>query len=307
MLCSIGHGEFPDLNFRLAPSCNQQGKASILFMNKPLKLPNTQFAFKPVFFFENIHTNIQSIIPKKGEISILENNVDAFDALKSTKKLFEVSNDNKHDTYSDTSTHEHSLDFSFNFITENNITKFNNDDKLKKVHSTYHLKRKVSTKLQNQLRTSTNNFIEKCNKTLKNEKIPFLTPFSKIFREDVKIDTFKKIKNLSLDKYFLEDIQVAGRSLNIKNSKVIELIKDIYEKYKDNESIKNLYDFIFKTVVIDYYKEFVESNDFKACMEKDKKKYIDKLYSLEYSEDKIQMYKKIFKEKYEGIAKSLFD
>ena len=124
MLCSIGHGEFPDLNFRLAPSCNQQGKTSILFMNKPLKLPNTQFAFKPVFFFENIHTNIQSIIPKKGEISILENNVDAFDALKSTKKLFEVSNDNKHDTYSDTSTHEHSLDFSFNFITENNITKF---------------------------------------------------------------------------------------------------------------------------------------------------------------------------------------
>ena len=42
-------------------------------------------------------------------------------------------------------------------------------------------------------------------------------------------------------------------------------------------------------------------------MEKDIQKYIDKLYSLEYSEDKIQMYKKIFKEKYEGIAKSLFD
>ena len=307
MLCSIGHGEFPDLNFRLAPSCNLSGKTSILFMNKPLKLPSTPYAFKPVFFFENIHTTPQYLVPKKGDITIIENNIDVFDVLKNNKKLFEVSNDIKHDNYSDTSTHDHSLDFSFNFITENDITKFNNDEKLKKIHSTYHLKRKVSTKLQNQLRNCVNNLIEKCNKILNNENIPFLSPFSKMFREDVKIDSFKKIKNSTLDKYFQEDIQVAGRSLNIKNSKVIELIKDIYEKYKENDIIKKLNDFIFNNIVIDYYNEFLESSDFKSCMEKDIQKYVDKLYSLDYSEDKIQMYKKIFKEKYEGIAKSLFD
>ena len=306
MLCSIGHGEFPDLNFRLAPSCNLQGKPSILLMSKPFKLPVTPFPFKPIFFFENIHTNTQSIIPKKGEITILENNTDVFDVLKSSRKLFEVNNDMKHDTYSDTSTHDHSLDFNFNFITENDITKFNNDEKLKKIHSTYHLKRKVSTKLQNQLRNCVNNMIEKCNKVIKN-KIPFLSPFSKMFREDVKIDSFKKIKNCTLDKYFKEDIQVAGRSLNIKNSKVIELIKDIYENNKENENIKKLNDFVFNSIIIDYYNEFLDSNDFKSCMEKDIQKYVDKLYSLEYSEDKISMYKKIFKEKYEGIAKSLFD
>ena len=42
-------------------------------------------------------------------------------------------------------------------------------------------------------------------------------------------------------------------------------------------------------------------------MDRDIQRYIEKLDSLDYSEDKIQIYKKIFKEKYEGIAKYLFD
>ena len=151
-----------------------------------------------------------------------------------------------------------------------------------------------------------NNLIIECNKFLPNVKIPFLSPFTKVFREDVKIDTFKKIKNCTIDKYINEDIQGAGRSLNIKNSKVIELIKDIIEKYDDNDYIKQLKNFIFKTVVIDYYNEFLESNNFKSCLEKDLQKYAEKLKSLHYSEDKIQLYKKIFKEKYEGIARYLF-
>ena len=283
ILCSIGHGEFPDLNFRLAPSCHIKGKQSILLMNKPLKLSDTNKAFKPVYFFENIMAGPQSIIPKKGEIKILQNN-----------------NDNN----SDTST-QHSVDF--NFITENDITKFNNDEKLKKIHSTYHLKRKVSSKLQNQIRNHVNGLIENCNRNLENVKIPFFVPFSKIFREDVKIDSFKKIKNSTLDKYLIEDIQCAGRSINIKNSKIIELIKDIKEKESGNEHIKKLYDFIFNNIVNDYYNDFLESEDFRNCMEKDVQKYVEKLNSLDYVEDKIQMYKKIFKEKYEGIARYLFD
>ena len=147
MLLSIGHGEFPDLNFRLAPSCPLEGKPSILIMNKPLKQPLTQNAFRPLYFFENIAAGPQNIIPKKGEIKILENNIEEISKEKSLKKIFEVSYEVNHDTYSDIST-QHSVDLNynyncnFNFITENDITKFNNDEKLKKIHSTYHLKRK---------------------------------------------------------------------------------------------------------------------------------------------------------------------
>ena len=307
MLFSIGHGEFPDLNFRLAPSCHIKGKTSITLMNQPLKQPVIQNAFRPVFFFENILAGPQSLIPKKGEIKILQNETEINEESskeKSCKKLFEVSCELNHDTYSDTST-QHSVDF--NFITENDITKFNNDEKLKKIHSTYHLKRKVSSKLQNQLRNHANNLIDKCNKELKDIKIPFFVSFSKIFREDVKIDSFRKIKNSTLDKYFKEDIQCAGRSLNIKNSKIVELIKDINEKYGETDSVKNLNNFLFKNIIIDYYNNFLESDDFKSCMDRDIQRYIEKLDSLDYSEDKIQIYKKIFKEKYEGIAKYLFD
>ena len=152
ILCSIGHGEFPDLNFRLAPSCHIKGNPSpsILLLNKPLK-QETQNAFRPLFFFENIMAGPQSFVPKKGEIKVLQNNTEAiedFSKDKNNKIIFEVSSEVSHDTYSDTSTQ---LSVEFNFITENDITKFNNDEKLKKIHSTYHLKRKVSTKLQNQI------------------------------------------------------------------------------------------------------------------------------------------------------------
>ena len=161
ILCSIGHGEFPDLNFRLAPSCHIKGNPSpsILLLNKPLK-QETQNAFKPLFFFENVMAGPQSFIPKKGEIKILQNNTEAiedFSKDKNSKIIFEVSSEVSHDTYSDTST-QHSVEF--NFITENDITKFNNDEKLKKIHSTYHLKRKVSSKLQNQIRNHANNLFD---------------------------------------------------------------------------------------------------------------------------------------------------
>ena len=128
---------------------------------------------------------------------------------------------------------------------------------------------------------------------------------TKLFREDVKIDTFQKIKNYTIDKFINEDIQKEGRSLNTKNCKIIELIKDIAEKNDDNVYIRKLSDFLFKTIVIDYYNDFLASNNFKSYLKKDLHKYTMKLKSLNFSENKIQIYKIIYKQKYEGIAKYL--
>ena len=93
----------------------------------------------------------------------------------------------------------------------------------------------------------------------------------------------------------------------MKNCKIIELIKDIVEKNNDNVYIKKLSDFLFKTIVIDYYNNFLASNNFKLYLKKDLNKYIVKLKSLNYPDNKIQIYKKIFRQKYDGIAKYLFD
>ena len=320
MLCSIGHGEIPNLNFWFAPSCRCIG--SLPLNHQILKHQSASFIFNPfinnkLFATPSLVRNPQIIIPKKVDVKIIENETveteenTKINKEKTFKKLFEVSsNELNHDTISDESTHDHDHDcdhsIDLNFITENDITRFNNDQNLKKIHSTYHLKRKVSTKFQNQVKVMANNLIIECNKFLPNVKIPFLSPFTKVFREDVKIDTFKKIKNCTIDKYINEDIQSAGRSLNIKNVTIVNLIKDISEKYEDNIYIKKLNNFLFKTIVIDYYNEFLESNNFRTCLEKDLQKYSEKLKSLNYPEDKIQLYKKIFKEKYEGIARYLF-
>jgi len=339
MLCSIGHGEIPNLNFWLAPSCRLT--ETVPLDPQSLKQQNISSSFNPylcngIFFIPYISTKSQILVPKKVDVKIIENNIEKVEEKskdykeKNFKKLFEVSNcEVSHDTVSNLSTHdaheshdlheqnnihdiqenvtyEHEHNIDFNFITENDITKFNNDQKLKKIHSTYHLKRKVSTKFQNQVKIYANNLIMECNKNIPNLKIPFLFPCTKIFREDVKIDTFKKIKNLTIDKYINEDIQGAGRSLNIKNAKILELIKDIYEKNNENIYIKKLNNFLYKTIVIDYYNQFLESNNFKSCLERDLEKYVEKLKTLKYSEDKISLYKKIFKEKYDGIARYLF-
>ena len=320
MLCSIGHGEIPNLNFYFAPSCH--GLETIQLSNKvitPINIcPFTHYLINP---FIQHHKEI--IIPKKGEIKIIKNenadNKGGTGTEKIFKKIFDVSCCNSnHDTLSELNTHEshethetheQSIDNTVNnisFISENDITKFNNDKKLKKIHSTYHLKRKVSTKFQNQIKIYVNKLIMEFNRSSQLVKIPFLYPCSKTFREDVKIETLKKIKNSTICNYINEDIQCAGRSLNIKNAKIMELIKDIADKNKDNQYIKKLYDFLFKVNVVDYYNEFLGSNNFKTCLDKDLNKYIEKLNSFNYPQEKINLYKKIFKEKYEGIAKYLF-
>ena len=317
MLCSIGHGEIPNLNFYFAPSCHNI--EPIQLHNKvltPINIcPFNHFLINP---FYSPHKQI--IIPKKGEIKIIktENEESKGGTEKIYKKIFDVSCcSNNHDTISELNsheshetheTHEQSIDNTANisFISENDITKFNNDKKLKKIHSTYHLKRKVSTKFQNQIKIYVNKLIMEFNRSNQSVKIPFLYPCSKAFREDVKIETLKKIKNSTIGNYINEDIQCAGRSLNIKNSKIMALIKDIADKNEDNKYIKKLYDFLFKVNVVDYYNEFLSSNSFKTCLDKDLNKYIEKLNGFKYPQEKINLYKKIFKEKYEGIAKYLY-
>ena len=55
---------------------------------------------------------------------------------------------------------------------------------------------------------------------------------------------------------------------NIKNAKILELIKDIYEKNNENIYIKKLNNFLYKTIVIDYYNDFLASNNFKSYLKK---------------------------------------
>ena len=315
MLCSIGHGEIPNLNFYYAPSCQN---LEILKLNNNLLTPITICPFNQYLIKPQIQSHKQIITPKKGEIKIIKSENEEDKRKKEEKickKIFDVSYcQSSHDTISEFNshesheTHEQSIDNNTNisFISENDITKFNNDKKLKKIHSTYHLKRKVSTKFQNHIKIFVNKLIMDFNRSNQNIKIPFLYPCSKAFREDVKIDTLKKIKYSTIGKYINEDIQCAGRSLNIKNAKIMDLVRDIAEKNEDNIYIKKLYDFLFKAIVVDYYNKFLGSNIFKTCLDKDLNKYIDKLNTFKYPQEKINIYKKIFKEKYEGIAKYLF-
>ena len=145
---------------------------------------------------------------------------------------------------------------------------------------------------------------------LKN-KLPFISPNSKQFREDIKIESLKKNKNLTIGKYISEEVQNAERSLNNNNNyKVIQKIEKMYENYNNDddnfEIIKKLYFLINKTIVFDYYEQFLKSERFKKCFEKDLMKYHNKIKNFKFSKEKIDLYCEIFKEKYEGIAKSYF-
>ena len=305
MLFTSGNGEGLNLNDLFVSLLSPKSFFPLnneIFYQLPIN-NNFNPLFSPFITNPVFQANCQKIIIPEKEVTKTikcKKKAEGVKKNKKYKKIFEV-------YISDSSTNSQEYSKELNFITENDITKFNKDQKLKKMHTAYLLKRKVSTKFQNQIKVHANNLIKECNKNNPNIKIPLLYSCTKIFREDVKIDTFQKIKNCTIDKFFNEDIQKEGRSLNMKNCKIIELIKDLAEKNDDNVYIKKLSDFLFKTIVIDYYNDFLASNNFKSYLKKDLHKYIRKLKSLNYSENKIQIYKIIFKQKYEGIAKYLFD
>ncbi len=313
MLYSIGNVEEPKLNIIISSSLSDIGIIPLynpIFNQIPINYYNFNRLIKPIMvnpFFQNSQT---VAIPKKEEAKIetiekksekkSQKKTEKVEKKKKIKKIFEVFT-------SDTDTNTIDSE-ELNFITENDITKFNNDLKMKKIHSTYLLKKKVSTKFRNQVRVHANCLIQDYNKNNPNGiQIPLLVSCTKIFREDVKINTFQKIKNCTIDKFINEDIQQEGRSLNMKNFQIIELIKKIAEKNEDNVYIKNITKFLFKTIVIEYYNDFLKSNNYKSCLKKDLRKYTEKLKALNYTENKIQIYKKIFRQKYDGIAKYLFD
>ena len=314
MLYSSPHNVFSDLNYFFAPfcipkviesdknkNCNAERRLnSNINYNHIVTQENNSFTY-PIW--PNPFLNY--LQPKTVKIKIVNNDIDSkevnHDKEEKKKNIFLVLTN--HDLNDST------LEYSIDNISLSNgeITKFNTDPKLKKIHSIYHLKRKISTKLQNDIRDTINYYISQINMKNKNVKIPFLIPNSKLFREDVKNDSLKKIKSITISKYISEDIQIAGRSLNIHNLNVIQKIEEIYLNFNDNDIIKKVYNLLFKTLVFDYYESFLNSDRFKKCIDKDLAKYTEKLKKLNYSIDKCDLYRRIFKEKYEDIAKCYFN
>jgi len=351
MLYSNTNGAYPDLNFFFAPFCipNTNNKNTILnfpnnYINSfqlnsnPSFIPfynnyNSTNFWPNQFNFINNNNSNQNFIPKIAKVQIIKKNNENNNNFiqnennnnkniknkfnQKSKKLFSISsslnnNNNNNINNIEESTNEFSID-NISIITNDEITKFNTDSKLKKIHSTYHLKRKFTTKLQNDIKDNLNKLIAEINMNMKlKNKLPFISPNSKQFREDIKIESLKKNKNLTIGKYISEEVQNAERSLNNNNNyKVIQKIEKMYENYNNDdddnfEIIKKLYFLINKTIVFDYYEQFLKSERFKKCFEKDLMKYHNKIEGLKFSKEKIDLYCEIFKEKYEGIAKSYF-
>jgi hypothetical protein len=349
MLYSNTNGAYPDLNFFFAPFCipNTNNKNTILnfpnnYINSfqlnsnPSIIPfynnyNSTNFWPNQFNFNNNNNSNQNFIPKIAKVQIIKKNNENNNNFiqnennnnkniknkfnQKSKKLFSISsslnNNNNNINNIEESTNEFSID-NISIITNDEITKFNTDSKLKKIHSTYHLKRKFTTKLQNDVKDNLNKLIAEINMNMKlKNKLPFISPNSKQFREDIKIESLKKNKNLTIGKYISEEVQNAERSLNNNNNyKVIQKIEKMYENYNNDddnfEIIKKLYFSINKTIVFDYYEQFLKSERFKKCFEKDLMKYHNKIKNLKFSKEKIDLYCEIFKEKYEGIAKSYF-
>ena len=319
MLYSSPHNVYPDLNYFFAPFCipkiiqSQNNQNCNAERNQNLNITLPIFPENTTIQYPIWPNQIMTILqPKTVKIRIVNNEKEIDESpqskgvshdkeeLSKSKRIFLVSTN--HDL--NDSTLEYSVD-NISPISNGEITKFNTDPKLKKIHSIYHLKRKISTKLQNDIRNTINEFISRINLKKNGFKLPFLLPNSKLFREDVKNDTLKKIKSITISKYVCEDIQIAGRSLNIHNLNVSQKIEEKYFIFNDCDMIK-LYNLMFKTLIYDYYEEFLNSDRFKKCFEKDLAKYSEKLKNLNYSLEKSELYKRIFKEKYEGIAKCYF-
>ena len=291
MICS-------DLNFQEAPSCTP-------------KNDKIQPAFNPIPLSAYIHEQFH---PRKVEIKVVQN-------------IFkeEDSNEIKKDSTEDISfTYEHdpcpgpkslfvvskssgeATQKIFHHYSDQEITEFNTNPKLKKIHSTYHLKRKFTTKFQNDIKNTLNKLISTINMKNSEFKLPFVAQNTKGFREDVKIESLHKIKDLTIAKYIAEDTQVAGRSLNWDNYSLNEKVSQLYSSQGDNQLIKELYDLLNNKVIYDYYSEFIISSRYKKCFEKDLQKYKEKLNELNFSKSKADIYIGIFREKYTGISKNYF-
>lgn len=335
MLYTMPHNVFPDLNYFSAPFC-MPNPYLMQTINPPAKIQTPPmsssslpfFVDNPYFLYQRkVSTQVVNADDKAKELLTLsvlnfqilpqkEKTVSNSPPMK-PKDLFCVSSSSSSTSPKSTKS-SHSFDFvkieplekqekiHCPTITSKVITEFNTNQKLKKIHSTYHLKRKVTTKFQNDIKNYLNKLIAALNMNNMGYKLPFVSPNSKNFREDVKIESLKKYRDITIGKYISEDVNNAGRSLNMDNIALIEKIEKIYENDPTNELIKQIYFLLTRTIVSDYYDKFLHSERFKNCFEKDIEKYCEKLSALQFSEEKKEIYKKIFKEKYEGIANSYF-
>ena len=335
MLYTMPHNVFPDLNYFPAPFC-MPNPYLMQTINPPTKIQIPLMPSSSLPFFVD---NPYFLCPRKAKTQVVNADdkakqlitlsVSNFQILPQKEKtvsnsppmkpkdLFCVSSSSSSTSPKSTKS-SHSFDFvkieplekqekhHCPIITSKVITEFNTNQKLKKIHSTYHLKRKVTTKFQNDIKNYLNKMIAALNMNNMGYKLPFVSPNSKNFREDVKIESLKKYRDIAIGKYISEDVNNAGRSLNMDNIALIEKIEKIYENDPKNELVKQIYFLLTRTIVSDYYDNFLHSERFKNCFEKDIEKYCEKLSALQFSEEKKEIYKKIFKEKYEGIANSYF-
>ena len=336
MLYTIPHNVFPDLNYFSAPFCMPP---TYLMQNHhpptegptpPITSSNYPFFIEtPQLFVYPRKVKVQILNPLDKKTQLISSSVSNFQIISHKEECKTVSNSpplKPKDLFcvSSSSSSPKSTKSSHSFkdieklepliqekpkymmITNKIITEFNTNPKLKKIHSTYHLKRKVTTKFQNDIKNYLNKLIASLNMKNVGYKLPFVSPNSKNFREDVKIDSLRKFRDLTIGKYISEDINDAGRSLNMDNIALIEKIDKIYQSEPTCELIKELYYILNRTIVSDYYNNFLHSERFKKCFVKDIEKYCEKLNAMNFSDEKKVLYKKIFKEKYEGIANSYF-
>jgi chaperonin GroEL (HSP60 family) len=328
MLYSNPYNIYPDLNYFSAPFCIPQ--CILIYPNNYNVHYITSYITSIPFNINQLYSNkytsttqIQleeckesnfQILPSKPSIITLES---PSSIEFKTKDLFLISSSSSSPKSTKSSHSQKTLTPPLNVlklqlkehktITYKIITEFNTNPKLKKIHSTYHLKRKVTTKFQNDIKNTLNHLISSLNMINKNFKLPFVAPNSKNFREDVKIESLKTYKHLTIAKYISEDVNNAERSLNMANVALISKINDLKENEDTNCEIKQIYDLLNNTCVVDYYNEFLNSERFKKCFEKDIEKYVEKLEGIGgLSKERKDIYKIIFKEKYEGIAKSYF-
>jgi hypothetical protein len=265
--------------------------------------------------------------PRPGKIEIIQNpeiekilnnNYNSFHSLVLCSNNFTIPNKNEHDhTISDGMdtdleiTKNIKLPNKFQISKNENldvnskiVIEFNNHPLLKKINSSYHLRRKISTKLQKDIKNLINSLIREFGR---NKCLPYMTSNSKKFRENVKIDTLKCYGELTIEKYICEEGLDKDNPNQLNNKTVIENIEKLYMSEEKNETIKKLYHLIKSTLVKDYFHEFLNSNRYKRSKEKDLEKYQMKLNNIfKNSEEKKIQFLKIYSMKYDDIAFNYF-
>lgn len=271
--------------------------------------PDLNYLFAP-FRTEHPPPNLRSphnqvYVPRQVKVVVL-NKLD--DLSITQQNSFEITN--QHDPIRELNeTKPTRIKFStskLNF-SDKTITEFNNHPKLKKINSAYHLKRKIATKLQNDIKTAINTLIQQINYE-NNFKIPLMSANTKEFRENVKNECLKEYGNLTIAKYICEDVQSERSSKRNANQSVVELIEKLHESMPEDTNLKKLIQLLNMTIVKDYYENFLGSSRYTKYLKSDTEKYKAKLSNQNFnlSEEKKKQFAQIYAEKYGGIARTYF-